>query len=67
MVGLTPQPHAKLPSMKAARMGKFKIFSLGSSNVHLQKPQIKTGQMSWPRLFTDAMVEFEPINLILTI
>lgn len=64
---MIPQPHPKLPSVKASRAVKSKIVSKGSNSVHLQEPQGKTGQISWPRLFIKVVVELEPIKLILTI
>ena len=69
VVGLvwSHSPILSFPSVKAARAVKSKIVSRGSSSVHLQEPQGKRGQMSWPRLFTKAVVELEPIKLILTV
>lgn len=69
MVGLvwSHSPILSFPSVKTARAVKSKIDSRGSGSVHLQEPQGETGQTSRPRLFTKAVVELEPVKLILTI
>lgn len=64
---VVPQPIQSFLSVKAARAVKSKIVSRGYSSIHLQEPQSKTGQMSWLRLFTKAVVELGPIKLIVTI